>query len=99
VYEARDLMLGIKDFAGPRMELRPPGDHGLIGCVFLLPDEPEVLLGSEILLDLLKANTGGASWDDGSASISEVNGLLIVSQSKAVHEEIRTLLDLLRQYK
>jgi len=99
VYEARDLMLGIKDFAGPRMELRAPGEHALAGVLLIFDEEPVVVLASEILLDLVKANTGGASWDDSSASISEVNGLLIVSQSKPVHDEIRTLLDQLRQYK
>ena len=100
VYEARDLMLGIREFAGPRMELTSPSaGQSLAGAIFIEQEEPKVTLPSEVLLDLVKANTGGVTWEDGSNSITEVSGLLIVTQSKSVHEEVRKLLDQLRQYK
>ena len=98
VYEARDVMFGIMDFAGPRMELKVSGSGGII-CLFPFEEAPRATLPSELLLDLVKANTGGVTWEDGANSITEVSGLLIVTQSKSVHEEVRKLLDQLRQYK
>ena len=102
VYDVRDLLFRLRDFAGPRVELTVPGGAGaaLAGASFTLEEEPKGELTEEFLLDLIKTNTGERSWDDSSAvSISQVNGLLVISQSKPVHEEIRRLLDLLRQFK
>jgi hypothetical protein len=102
VYDVRDLLFRLRDFAGPRVELTVPGGAGaaLAGASFTLEEEPKGELTEEFLLDLIKTNTGERSWDDSQAvSISQVNGLLVISQSKPVHEEIRRLLDLLRQFK
>lgn len=102
VYDVRDLVFRLRDFAGPRVELTVPGGAGaaLAGASFTLEEEPKGELTEEFLQDLIKTNTGERSWDDSSAvSISQVNGLLVISQSKPVHEEIRRLLDLLRQFK
>jgi len=102
VYDVRDLLFRLRDFAGPRVELTVPGGAGaaLAGASFTLEEEPKGELTEEFLTDLIKTNTGERSWDDNSAaSISQINGLLVISQSKPVHEEIRHLLDLLRQFK
>ncbi len=102
VYDVRDLLFRLRDFAGPRVELTVPGGAGaaLAGASFTLEEEPKGELTEEFLTDLIKTNTGERSWDDSSAtSISQINGLLVISQSKPVHEEIRRLLDLLRQFK
>jgi hypothetical protein len=100
IYETRDLSHGLMDFAGPRMELSSPGaGQALAGAIFI-EEEPTVTLPADVLADLVKANTGGASWEDSSAtSITMINGLLIITQSKPVHDEIQALLDQLRQYK
>ena len=102
VYDVRDLLFRLRDFAGPRVELTVPGGAGsaLAGASFTLEEEPKGELTEEFLTDLIKTNTGERSWDENSAaSISQINGLLVISQSKPVHEEIRRLLDLLRQFK
>ena len=102
VYDVRDLLFRLRDFAGPRVELTVPGGAGaaLAGASFTLEEEPKGELTEEFLADLIKTNTGERSWDDSAAvSISQINGLLVISQSKPVHEEIRRLLDLLRQFK
>ena len=49
---------------------------------------------------MVKQNTGDKSWDENpNASISLTNGILVVSQSKRVHEEIKRFVNLLRQFK
>jgi hypothetical protein len=102
VYDVRDLLFRLRDFAGPRVELSVPGGAGaaLAGASFTLEEEPKGEITEEFLADLIKTNTGDRSWDDSTAAtISQINGLLVISQSKPVHEEIRRLLDLLRQFK
>jgi len=101
VYDVKDLLFVIRDFAGPRVELMTPGASGaLAGATFQLEDEPKTAVTEEFIIDLVKGNTGDKSWDDNSAaSITLMNGLLVVSQSKKVHEEVRRLLDLLREFK
>ena len=100
VYDVRDLMFPIRDFEGPRMELHPPGSSKMGIIPFLSEEEPVATLNSEFLVDLIRTSTGDRSWDDtSSSSITQMNGLLVVSQSKSVHDEVRRLLDLLRQYK
>jgi hypothetical protein len=101
VYDVRDLVFRLRDFAGPRVELTVPGSGAaLAGASFILEEEPKGELTEEFLSELIKTNTGERSWEDNSAaSISQINGLLVISQSKPVHEEIRRLLDLLRQFK
>ena len=102
VYDVRDLLFRLRDFAGPRVELTVPGGAGaaLAGASFTLEEEPKGEITEEFLTDLIKTNTGDRSWDDSTnASITQINGLLVISQSKPVHDEIRRLLDLLRQFK
>jgi hypothetical protein len=49
---------------------------------------------------MVKENTGDRSWEENpNASVTLANGMLLVSQSRRVHEEIRRLIGLLRQFK
>lgn len=96
VYDVRDLMLRIADFPGPKMDF----DTQNPGVKFEpLGDEPATTFTEESLIDLIKANTGDRSWEDAESTIQQVNGLLIISQSRGIHDEVRKLLDLLSQYK
>lgn len=96
VYDIRDLTFRIQDFPGPTLDLKEKDP----GIIFNPVEEPKTTFDEENLVDLIRTNTGDRSWDDSSAaSIQQVNGLLVISQTKTVHEEVRRLLDLLRQYK
>ena len=97
VYDIRDVLSTLQDFPGPKFELDKK-NPGLEFAPFL-SDDPKATFTEESIMDLVKTSTGERTWEDAQASISQVNGLLIVAQSKTVHEEVRRLLDLLRQYK
>ncbi len=53
------------------------------------------------IVDLVKRNCGGATWETvASASIGvSKSGLLLVNQNAAVHAEVERLLNQLRLYK
>lgn len=101
IYDVRDLLVKIPDFVGPRVELVSPtaGGGPLAGAAFTL-DEPKSTITEEFITDMIKANTGDRTWDENpNASITLANGMLIVSQSGRVHDEIKRLINLLRQFK
>jgi len=98
VYDVRDLLFKLEDFPGPKIDL----DQKKSGTLWELPvDEPVQIIREDFLMDLIKTSTGDRSWDDSTITSIDLTktGLLVVSQSKAIHEEVRRLLDLLRQYK
>jgi hypothetical protein len=98
VYDIRDLMLAIEDFAGPMIELKPAGQGP--GIIPIFPtDPPKPPMTEDVLLDLIKGSTGGKSWDEPACSITCANGLLVVSQSKSVHAELAAFLNKIRQFK
>ncbi|MEQ8763455.1 MAG: hypothetical protein RL885_05985 [Planctomycetota bacterium] len=94
-YSIQDMLIPIRDFKAPDLNLKP-SKRG-----FDIEPEPEetatrVLAGDDIV-DLIQENTGGESWDENEkASIRLYNGLLVVRQTEAVHREIRRLLAGLR---
>jgi hypothetical protein len=102
LYDVRDLLVKIQDFAGPKVELVAPSKGGggpLTGATFTL-EEPRSTITEEFITDMVKQNTGDKSWDENpNASINLTNGVMVVSQSKRVHEEIRRFINLLRQFK
>jgi type II secretory pathway component GspD/PulD (secretin) len=102
LYDVRDLLAKIQDFNGPKVELVSPqkgGNGPLVGGVFTL-DEPKSTITEEFITDMVKQNTGDKSWDENpNASMNLTNGVLVVSQSKKVHEEIKRFINLLRQFK
>ncbi len=95
VYDVRDLLHKIRDFDGPKVELAPPGQGPSV--VTSIPIEPEPRIGDDFLLELIRANTGGGSWESEGASVTVANGLLLVVQTKSVQGEVHRLLDGLRQ--
>ncbi|MBV8880096.1 MAG: hypothetical protein JO332_09050 [Planctomycetaceae bacterium] len=102
LYDVRDLLVKIQDFAGPKVELVSPSKGGggpLTGATFTL-EEPRSTITEEFVTEMVKQNTGDKSWDENpNASINLTNGVLVVSQSKRVHEEIKRFINLLRQFK
>jgi hypothetical protein len=103
VYDVRDLLFKLQDFPGPKVELVSGSGGGggtpLTGATFTL-EEPKSVISEDFITEMVRANTGEGSWDDNeNASISLANGLLIVTQSKKVHQEVGRLLNMLRQFK
>lgn len=101
IYDVRDLLVKLQDFPGPQVELVSPGTQGgpLTGATFAL-EEPKVVMSEDFILEMVKSNTGDRSWEENpNASISLANGMLVVSQSKRVHAEVKRFLQLLRQFK
>ena len=101
LYDVRDLLVKIQDFPGPRVELVSPQKGGgpLTGATFSL-EEPHSTITEEFITEMVKQNTGDKSWDENpNASITLNNGVLVVSQSKRIHEEIKRFVNLLRQFK
>ena len=102
MYDVRSHLLKMKEFPGPSMELTNTGNRPEEPCgIFILEDfvkEPPI--GEELLQDLVRNNTGRRSWDENpAASISVANGILMVSQTPAVHAEIGRLLAGILQYR
>jgi hypothetical protein len=97
IYDVRDLMMKIEDHPGPVIELRPP-QAGTGGIIINLGEEKPPP-SPEFMVDMIKRNCGGATWDNPNASISLNGGLLMVSQSPKVHLEVVLMIDKLRQYK
>ena len=96
--DVRKLLVRLQDAPGPRMELAPrPGVTLICGlsCFdFIPPSENE-----DQLVQLLKGNTGGDSWESNpKTSLTLSNGKLFISQSPAVIREAEALLNRLGQY-
>jgi len=101
LYDVRDLLLKIQDFPGPKVELVSPqkGGSPLVSATFTF-DEPHSVITEDFITEMTKQNTGDKTWDENpSASMTLTNGVLVVSQSKKVHEEIKRFINLLRQFK
>ncbi len=102
IYDVRDLLVKIQDFPGPKVELVSPSAGGggpLTGATFSL-EEPKSTISEEFITEMVKQNTGDKSWDENpNASLTLANGMLLVSQSRRVHEEVKRLIGLLRQFK
>lgn len=77
---------------GDRYRPAPEG----IGLLYGFAPEDD---GSEeaSLIECLRANTGGESWEWEDPSINLVSGFLIIRQSHRVHHEIQGVLERLRR--
>jgi type II secretory pathway component GspD/PulD (secretin) len=103
MFDVRSMMVKLQDFAGPKVELASStGQNGLkdIGGVFSLVEPAPPPLDEDMMITLIKENTGGGSWDNNpKAAITMTNGVLVVSQTPAVLREIEGLIGLLGQYR
>ncbi len=101
MYDVRALLVRVPDFAGPTVELTSPQTTGpLLQGIQVTFDPPEPSVPPELLVELVRACTGGASWQDNPNAAAELkNGMLVVSQAPAVHREVAAFLRRLEQYR
>jgi len=92
IYDCRDILYPIQQFPGVDLDL------GTVGVLVQPPDEAA---GGEMPIEeLVRAHTGGRSWEENpKASIKMQNGLLVIKNTPEVHKQVRRLLDLLRANK
>jgi Flp pilus assembly secretin CpaC/tetratricopeptide (TPR) repeat protein len=96
MYEVRDLIHPVKDFPGREINVEPSGGIEPPDEDF---EEREALVVTQDSLDqLIRENVAPASWDeDPNNSLRITNGTLVVYQTPAVQEQIKALLDDLRE--
>lgn len=93
IYDVRSRLVKVRDFPGPRMELAGPGPICGIGCFPFFDEYSPTGITEDLLVDLIRAHTGGASWDQNPrAALSLRSGLLTVTQTPRVHREIEDFL-------
>jgi hypothetical protein len=98
LFDVRALQVKIQDFPGPVVELVGKNKGPATGIIANLV-EPTTPIPDDFLLDMIKVNTGGGSWDSNpKAALNLSNGTLVVTQTPAVLREIDNLLNLLGQY-
>ncbi len=91
IYDCSDILYPIRDFPGVEVELKADGPGVVI------PESPREADGEIPIVDLVKAHTGGKSWDENPKTSCELrNGLLVVRQTPEVHARIADLLNMLR---
>jgi type II secretory pathway component GspD/PulD (secretin) len=92
IYDCRDILYPVQQFPGVDLDL------GTVGVLVQPPDETA---GGEMPIEeMVRAHTGGRSWDENpKASIKMQNGLLVIKNTPEVHKQVRRLLDLLRANK
>jgi hypothetical protein len=99
LYDARDLIPGIQDFSGPRMELVSAGGSGgggpLTGATFTLEGPEPGFMSGDQLIELVKANVTPGTWREGQL-IRTPNGQLLVEAPPSVQHEVSEFLKKLR---
>jgi hypothetical protein len=94
LYDCRDLLHPVRDFPGVDFELAPNGQG-------VIPFREEGEEPAEMPIEeLVRAHTGGRSWDENPrCTVSLRGGILVVRNTPEVHAEVRRLLNLLRRHK
>lgn len=94
IFDVRDLLLPIRDFPGVDITLNEDASGATFNAA------PEDARPEFPIVELLKAHTGGKTWDENpKASLQLMNGLLVIKQTPEVIAQIRKILGSLRQYK
>jgi hypothetical protein len=109
VYDVKDLVYKVKNFAGPKVELVPPissggggGTGALSGAIFAIDEETAATITEDFLEKMIRESTGGGDkgWTDANGKINKpVPSTLLITHTEKVHQEITDLLRLLRQFK
>jgi len=101
LYDVKDLLMKIRDFPGPSLELAAgEGDAGPTTGIIEPEEGAHPFDDPESLVNIIRNATGGDStWGKDGVSIAISNGLLVVVQSSEIHKEIQALIVSLRQFK
>jgi hypothetical protein len=98
IYDVRSHLLKLPDHPGPRVELIAQAGTNM-GIQVDFPDD-KVIMEPEFLVELVKANTGGRSWESNpNAGLDLADGRLVVTQSAAVHAEVEAFLRRMAAYR
>lgn len=98
VYDVRDLLMPIRDFPGPEISLASFAE-GKAGVV-IAPEEGPPPITEDFIVEMVKKHCGKDTWDvNPKTSANLHNGLLIVTQTPAVHKQVRELLGKLQANK
>lgn len=92
VYDVRDLMFRVKEFAGPTIELKV-NEPGIIQPQF--PQDEPIMEDENFLLEIVKTHI---EWGE-NATVEYANGMLFVTQTKSGHSEVSNLLGRMRLFK
>ncbi len=101
IYDVSDILNSIRDFAGPELQLRSPGDTTSGEQSIVFTDDPgeagDQTIDSDQLMELIEGSTGGEdAWGDQN-SMEEHNGSLLVTASADMHAGIERVLANLRK--
>lgn len=93
IYDCRDILYPLQNFPGVDLDLSQGA-----GVVVAAP--PEDPAGEMPIEEMVRAHTGGRSWEENPKAVVKMqNGLLVIKNTPAVHQQVRRLLDLLRANK
>lgn len=75
------------------------GGGGTFGMTLTIAEEPrENKIEDTFIKDMIRNNTGAGAWDENeNANIDIANGMLVITQTRGVHDEVQKMLIMLRQ--
>src|SRR5437667_378369 len=78
--DVRSLMVKLQDFAGPKVDLVGASTKTNLTNtgIFILEEPKPPLVDDDMMITLIKENTGSGSWDNPKAAISMNNGVLVI---------------------
>ncbi|MBI3099410.1 MAG: hypothetical protein HYY93_14460, partial [Planctomycetes bacterium] len=103
LHDVRDIIRPLTDFAGPNVELLPPGadSGGGVGAGFGPTEEQAAPVTGEQIVALIQSNIEPNSWTERSNEVSvalTANGQLLVLHTPQVQKEIQDFLSNLRSF-
>jgi len=93
-YLVKDIVQGVKGQPGPTLRLTAPGEEA--GTTTDDEDPAPTVVGDDVLTKLIQENIAPESWTEGN-TINFESGVLMVRNTREVHQQIERLLTQLRQ--
>ncbi len=98
LHDVRDLTRKLENFKGPDLELKSSDTGAGMAPMFEEEFTQQEVILVEDLVAMIRDSVASETWDMGNFRITEINGMLLVSHTPEVHQEIARLLDNLRKY-
>ncbi len=95
LYDVRDLTHAMQAFPGPDLDIPEPGGQG---SKLLPPVEPTEKPETGEFVDIIKKVVAPNTWNE-TNTIEDINGSMVVTQSRDVHAQVAELLRSLRNQK